>query len=230
MTSTAMDLSSPLTAPLQMFNLLPSRTLHPERARALWPEDVAHDDLLTNATMQRVLHKRRSAQLLHSIGADAAPVLGLGDAALPLALAEPELLEQVANFAGAALMGGHLRRTIERDKLAQARADLGDEIFLWARHQAFDIHPGLSDAQLQPWLHNRLSAGANALGFGLIAQVFGDAPAPTRLRAHWKLHPAAEAPELRNASGLKPKAARDLCLAVMQQLDSKWLSYFPAIH
>ena len=55
MTSTAMDLSSPLTAPLQMFNLLPSRTLHPERARALWPEDVGHDDLLTNATMQRVL-------------------------------------------------------------------------------------------------------------------------------------------------------------------------------
>ena len=109
-----------LDARLQEFNLLPSRSLHAERARAL---DGAGDAL---------------AQL----GEHAQPVLDLSHAALPLALAAPALLARLARDAGVTLLGGHLRRTIARDAVLQARSALGDASLDWARQGAAALHPG----------------------------------------------------------------------------------------
>ena len=223
------DLDSPLAASLQVFNLLPSRTLHGERARRLWPEDAAHAALTAHPAMAQVLHRQRSEQLLHSLGADAAPVLNVQEPGMPLALAQTPQLSQIARLAGAALLGGHLRRMITRAQVNQARESLQPEVFEWAQQRAGDLHEGMSDAQLRPWLNADLHDSAQWLGTGLLAHAFGDAPAPVRLRAHWKLHPAADDGQLREASGMSARGARELCLALMKQLDSTWLSYFPAI-
>ena len=228
MTSAAFDFSSPLLAPLQVFNLLPSRTLHAERARAFWPEDAEHAPLLQHESVERALHRQRSAELLQSLGEHAQPVDDLAHAELPLALAAPPLLAQLARLSGVMLMGGMLRRTIARDHVAHAKQVLGAEIFHWAQGDAEALHPGLDDAQLRPWLGDDLHASAVALGSGLVANAWHEAPAPIRLRANWKLPAQAETQELRAASGLAPHAARDVCLALMQQLDSTWLSSFPA--
>ena len=226
----AIDFASPLQKPLQIFNLLPSRTLHPARAALLWPDDALHATLLTNEEVQRALHQSRSSQLLQTLGESAQPVQELGDGALPLALATPPLLERLAHLAGVLLMGGLLRRTILRDQVAHAKQALGAEIFHWAQNDAQALHVGLDNAQLQPWLHNDLASSATALGAGLVAQAWHEAPASIRLRANWKLPPDAETKAQRGASGLTPPAARDVCMALLQRLDSTWLSYFPATH
>ena len=175
-----------LDARLQEFNLLPSRSLHAERARAL---DGAGDALAQQPAVQRALHQRWSAQLLAQLGEHAQPVLDLSHAALPLALAAPALLARLARDAGVTLLGGHLRRTIARDAVLQARSALGDASLDWARQGAAALHPGLEAPG--PWIAPGLDRGADLLGAGLIAQAWHDAPAPIRLRADWKLAPAA---------------------------------------
>ncbi|MPM23310.1 hypothetical protein SDC9_69781 [bioreactor metagenome] len=228
MNTATVELTSPLAAALQSFNLLPSSTLHPERAQTLWPEDAAHSALLAHPAMENALHRQRSAQLLRSLGGDAAPVLNVQDAAMPLALAQTSRLAQLSRLSGALLLGQHLRRMITRAQVVHARQALQPEIFDWAVQQAGELHEGLNDQQLRPWLGEDLHANALQLGGGLVAQALEEAPAPIRLRAHWKLHPAADDASLRDASGLAPHTARTLCLAMMKQLDSTWLSYFPA--
>ena len=164
MTNAALDFSSPLLVPLQVFNLLPSRTLHAERARAFWPEDAEHAPLLQHESVERALHRQRSAELLQSLGEHAQPVDDLAHAELPLALAAPPLLAQLARLSGVMLMGSMLRRTIARDHVAHAKQVLGAEVFHWAQGDAEALHPGLDDAQLRPWLGEDLHASAVALG------------------------------------------------------------------
>ena len=153
-----------LDARLQEFNLLPSRSLHAERARAL---DGAGDALAQQPAVQRALHRRWSAQLLAQLGEHAQPVLDLSHAALPLALAAPALLARLARDAGVTLLGGHLRRTIARDAVLQARSALGDASLDWARQGAAALHPGLEAPG--PWIAPGLDRGADLLGAGLLA-------------------------------------------------------------
>ena len=215
---------SALRVRLQEFNLLPSRSLHAERARAL---DGAGDALAQQPAVQRALHQRWSAQLLAQLGEHAQPVLDLSHAALPLALAAPALLARLARDAGVTLLGGHLRRTIARDAVLQARSALGDASLDWARQGAAALHPGLEAPGL--WIAPGLDRGADLLGAGLIAQAWHDAPAPIRLRADWKLAPAAvDTPAVRAASTLDARGARQLCLQLLARLDPAWLSSFPA--
>lgn len=225
------DLSpAPLQARLQEFNLLPSRNLHAERARRLLPldTDASTAALATHPTVQRALHRRWSMHLLAQLGEHARPVLDLSHAALPLALAAPALLAQLARDAGVTLLGGHLRRTIARDAVLRARAALGDASLQWARHGAASLHPGLADAG--DWVAPGLDQAADLLGAGVIAQAWQDAPPAIRLRADWKLAPAAvETPAVRAASALDAPGARQLCLQLLARLDPAWLSSFPAI-
>ena len=215
---------APLQARLQEFNLLPSHGLHAERARAL---DGAQSALAQQPGVQRALHRRWSAQLLAQLGEHAQPVLDLSHAALPLALAAPALLARLARDAGVTLLGGHLRRTIARDAVQHARAALGDDGLDWARQGAAALHPGLEDASR--WIAPGLDQGADLLGAGLIAQAWHDAPAPIRLRADFKLAPAAvDTPAVRAASALDAPGARHLCLQLLARLDPAWLSSFPA--
>lgn len=230
MNSAALDISSPLSAALHVFNLLPSHTLHPERAIVLWPEDAAHADVVAHTDVQRALHRQRSTQLLHTLGEDAQTVNDVTSDALPLALAEPALLQSLTQMSGVLLLGGMLRRTIARGHLAEAKKALGETAFQWARNDAAALHPGLDDAQVQSWFDGDLNRTVQTLGAGFIANAWQDAPAHVRLRADWKLAPSSDTHESRSASGLPPRAARDVCLTLMQQLDSTWLSYFPKTH
>jgi type III secretion protein K len=229
MSATPVSPPAALQARLQEFNLLPSRSLHPERARLLAPPDAnpASAALARQPAVQRALHRSWSAQLLAQLGEHAQPLLDLSHAALPLALAAPPLLARIARDAGVTLLGGHLRRSITRDAVQHARAALGDASLDWARHGAAALHPGLEDAR--PWLAPGLDHAADLLGAGLIAQAWNDAPAPLRMRADWKLAPAAvDTPAVRAASALDALGARQLCLQLLARLDSAWLSSFPA--
>ena len=206
--------SSPATAALfvrlQAFNLLPSQTLHPERAAAWFPEAATLGPLAAHPAAQRSLHKRWSQRLLERLGDDALPVADLAHPALPLALAAPELLARLVRDAGVLL---------------------GAEALHWARTGAAELHPGLDDAG--PWLQQEHGAAhyakaADQLGAGLLAQAWHDAPAPLRRRADWKLPPEADAAPLRAASGLDAAHARGLCRQLLARLDPQWLSSFPA--
>ena len=89
------------------------------------------------------------------------------------------------------------------------------------------LHPGLEAPG--PWIAPGLDRGADLLGAGLLAQAWHDAPAPIRLRADWKLAPAAvDTPAVRAASTLDARGARQLCLQLLARLDPAWLSSFPA--
>lgn len=227
-------MSAPTTSPpallqarLQEFNLLPSRSLHAERAHALLARDGTESAVTSQPAVQRALHRRWSAQLLAQLGEHAQPVLDLSHAALPLALAAPALLARLARDAGVTLLGGYLRRTIARDAVLQARSALGDASLDWARQGASALHPGLEDPN--HWIAPGLDQAADLLGAGVIAQAWHDAPAPIRLRADWKLAPAAvDTPAVRAASTLDARSARQLCLQLLARLDPAWLSSFPA--
>lgn len=215
---------------LQAFNLLPSQTLHPERAAAWFPEAAALGPLAAHPAAQRSLHKRWSQRLLERLGDDARPVTDLGHPALPLALAAPDLLARLVRDAGVLLLGRQLRQTIQRDQVLAAREGLGADALHWARTGAAELHPGLDDAS--PWLPGHGAASyaqaADQLGAGLLAQAWHDAPAPVRRRADWKLPPEADTAPLRAASGLDAAHARGLCLQLLARLDPQWLSLFPA--
>ena len=78
------------------------------------------------------------------------------------------------------------------------------------------------------WVRRGLGEAADLLGAGVVAQSWHDAPAPIKLRADWKLPPAAVADTaVRTASALDPQGARQLCLQLLARLDPAWLSNFP---
>ncbi|WP_298208982.1 hypothetical protein [Acidovorax sp.] len=215
-----------LQARLQEFNLLPSRSLHVDRAHLMAPAE-AHTALFSHPGVQRALHRRWSEQLLAGLGEDAQPVLDLSHVALPYALAAPSLLRQLVRNAGVALLGQHLRRTIARDAVLHARETLGDADLDWARSGAAAVHPGLENSG--DWVKAGLDKAADLLGAGVLAQSWQDAPAPIRLRADWKLPPAAtDASAVRTASALDPQGARQFCRQLLARLDPAWLSSFPA--
>jgi hypothetical protein len=230
-------LNSPLSARLLEFNLLPSRSLHPSRRALLRPAtsaatSPAFERLAALPRVARELHRDWSAlllDLLDTLDAGARrPVLAAGEPALPLALAQPELLGRLARDAGLVLLGRHLRRTVLRADVAAAREAIGADGLAFARGAAADAHPGLDD--VADWLPSgaaSLPAAADLLGAGVLAQAWHDAAPALRRRADLKLPAEAELPRVREASGLRTAAARDLCLTLLNRIEPAWLSLFP---
>ena len=225
----SISLKGPVASLLLEFNLLPSRTLHPTQvARLDPPEGLAH----AQPAVAAALHKRWSARLLETLGSAGTPVLNGREPALPLALATPALLKQLARDLGIALLGNYLRRVIDRQEVVALRSTLGMEGMVWALEGAPELHPGLPDPGkwLKTDVHSAAHPAANAadrLGAGLLAHAWHDAPAPLRQRANWKLPPEGQSPEFREAHGLKEPQARELCLKRLSQLEPAWLSFFP---
>jgi type III secretion protein K len=234
-------LNSPLSARLLEFNLLPSRSLHPNRRALLRPATSSATSSATSPASERLaalprvareLHRDWSAlllDLLDTLDAGARrPVLAAGEPALPLALAQPELLGRLARDAGLVLLGRHLRRTVLRADVAAAREAIGADGLAFARGAAADAHPGLDD--VADWLPSgaaSLPAAADLLGAGVLAQAWHDAAPALRRRADLKLPAEAELPRVREASGLRTAAARDLCLTLLNRIEPAWLSLFP---
>ena len=221
--SAAFAAASPaLRARLLAFNLLPSRQLHPARIPAWQSELQALGDIAQQPALQRVLHRRWSARLLAALGIASAPVTDLSHPALPLALAEPEVLQRLVRDAGVLLLGSHLRRCVLRAQVLAIRAAFGGEALHWAYHAAQSWHPGLSDCSA--WLGGTAPAdyvrAADVLGTGLVAQSWQDAPAGLQRRADCRLAPEADDPALRAASGLDAAQARALCLQLLDRLEA----------
>jgi type III secretion protein K len=226
-------LGSPLAARLLEFNLLPSRSLHPSRRALLRPAIApAFERLAALPRVARELHRDWSTALLEAFDGEARrPVLAAGEPALPLALAQPEVLARLARDAGLVLLGRHLRRTVLRADVAAAREAIGAEGLAFARGPAADLHPGLDNADdVGGWLPQgaaSLPGAADLLGAGVLAQAWHDAAPALRRRADLKLPAEADAPRVREASGLRAAAARDLCLTLMNRIEPAWLSLFP---
>lgn len=217
-------LARPLVVPLLEFNLLPSRTLHPEHAESLI--GAVPKLLRRDANVERQLHRKWSAQLLERLGPARSPVLDWSEPALPLALAAPALLSRLARDIGIALIGPALRRLVRRDEVLAARTDLGEAGMAWALGDARLLHEGLVHADR--WRTDGFARAADTLGAALISQAWQDAPDPLRLRADWKLSASVGEPGMREASGLASGEARSLCIKCLSGMDSKWLSCFPA--
>ena len=215
-------------APLQHFNLLPSLSLHASRARLWLPGYATAAPWLAEPASQRQWHRRWSQLLLDRLQADAQSVSDLGHPATPLALAGPALLQSTARHAGLLLLGKNLRQRIARSEVREAQEAIGRAALDWVCSQGARLHPGLNEPQR--WQAQGLAAAADQLGVGVLAQSWHDAPAALRRRADWKLPLAAESPESRQASGLTPAQARELCLQTLLFLEPEWLSSFPAIH
>jgi len=215
------------SAALQRFNLLPSHSLHASRA-ALLPGHASAAAWLAQPAGARHWHQRWSQLLLQRLQQDAQPVPDLAHPALPLALASPALLQGTARHAGLLLLGKNLRHRIARTEVREAQDAVGHAALHWVCSRGAALHPGL--AEPLPWLAQGLAEGADQLGAGLLAQSWHDAPAPLRLRADWKLPLDAESPACREASGMAPAQARQLCLQTLTFLEPEWLSSFPSIH
>lgn len=216
------------SAPLQRFNLLPSHGLHPSRALLWLPGYAAATAWLAEPAGQRQWHRHWSQLLLERLQADGKPVPDLSHPATPLALAAPPLLQATGRHAGLLLLGKNLRQRILRAEVREAQEAIGRTAWDWVCTQGAALHPGLADPQ--PWLEQGLAAGADRLGAGLLAQSWHDAPAPLRRRADWKLPLDAESPASREASGMTPIQARQLCLQTLHFLEPAWLSSFPTTH
>ena len=219
------SLKGPAAALLLEFNLLPSRTLHPAQvARLNPPEGLAQ----AQPTVAAALHKRWSARLLEALGSAGTPVLNSSEPALPLALATPAVLKQLARDLGIALLGTYLRQAIDRQEVLALRSTLGMEGMAWALKGAAALHPGLPSA-LDCLKANGATAAQTAdhLGAGLLAHAWHDAPPQLRERANWKLPPEGQNPEFREASGLNELQARELSLKRLNQMEPAWRSYFP---
>ncbi|MCD2512840.1 hypothetical protein [Comamonas endophytica] len=214
--------------PLQRFNLLPSLGLHASRAQHWLPGHADAAAWLAQPASHRQWHRRWSQLLLERLQADAEPVRDLAHPALPLALASPALLHATGRHAGSLLLGKDLRRRIARASVHEAEQAIGAAALRWVCAQGAALHPGLNDPQ--PWLGRGLAQGADALGAGVLAQCWHDAPAPLRRRADWKLPMDAETPASREASGMTPIQARHMCLQILLFLEPEWLSSFPATH
>src|SRR5690606_17305014 len=138
---------------------------------------------LAQPACHRQWHRRWSQLLLERLHSDAQPVLELSHPALPLALASPTLLHSMGRHAGLLLLGKNLRHRIARAAVHEAEQAIGSQALRWACTQGAALHPGLNEPL--PWLAQGLAAGADALGAGLLAQCWHDAPAPLRRRADW---------------------------------------------
>jgi hypothetical protein len=238
-------LNSPLSARLLEFNLLPSRSLHPNRRALLRPATSSATSSATSPASERLaalprvareLHRDWSAlllDLLDTLDAGARrPVLAAGEPALPLALAQPELLGRLARDAGLVLLGRHLRRTVLRADVAAAREAIGADGLAFARGAAADAAPGPGQRRRRGRTGclqgaASLPAAADLLGAGVLAQAWHDAAPALRRRADLKLPAEAELPRVREASGLRTAAARDLCLTLLNRIEPAWLSLFP---
>ena len=223
-------------ARLHAFSFLPSRHWHPARVAPWHDELQALGTLAQQPALQRVLHRRWSARLLAQFDGAQTGLMDLSEPALPLALAEPGVLAQVARLAGALLVAPFLRRSVLRSAVLALREVFGADTLRWVCMQGAALHPGVADAR--PWLPQGLAAEdagaddwqrvADALGAGLLAQAWQDAPPGLRQRADIRLPPEADDPATRAASGLPPAAARGLSLQLLARLEPTWLSLFPA--
>ena len=205
--------------------MLPSRSLHPSQIGLCDPPDGIED---ADPDVAKIVHRRWSKRMLDSAGAAGAPVLRLDEPALPLAMAGPALLHQLARDLGIALLGISIRRVIERAEVISVRSELGSDGMQWALAGSASLHPGMTDTHR--WREAGWAQAADSLGAGLLAQAWDDAPAPLRLRANWKIPPSSQTVEHRSASGLDTSQARSLCLRRLQQMEPTWLSNFPSTH
>jgi hypothetical protein len=211
-------LGHPLAEALLRFNLLPALSLHPERAdTSRFPQ---LDDLPT-------LQRHRSAALLHEHAL--APVLGLDDPALPLAMLPDAYFDRLLLLLGATSNARHVRRTIARDDLARLKAQLGEEGLAVVRMPLAAAMAGLpGDPE---WDADRAAAICKAWGEAVLAQAFEAATPQVGVRAGLRLSPGADALRASFSNlGFTPDRALQVARELLHSLEPAWLSSFPATH
>jgi hypothetical protein len=220
-TASAEWLAHPAAGELLRLNLLPSTLLNPTRMDE-WSMAALHKPPLAG------LHRHWSDALLARAEL-AAPVLALGDPALPLALLPAPRFHMLLLRAGAALLAGPICRTVVRDEVAALREQLGDEVLALARTRAG--RPSVAPNLHPDWEPGEAGSLCQRFGAGLLWVAFEAAEPALAARARLRLPVEAEADALTlSEAGLAPPAALALARELVQQLEPAWLSAFPAPH
>lgn len=224
-------LDHPLAEDLLRFNLLAADLMHPSRLAQVLPEPVGGwmADPDTSPLEASCLQRHAASDLLQRL---ALPLVdSLDHAVLPVAMAPPELFERLVQCCGLALLGPAIRRVITRADVAQLESSLQPWGLDFARRSAPRCWPGTEAAvALAP---EQADGQAGELGAAVLEMAFDHAPPAVAQRARLRLPPPAQsAREHVEAAlgGADAMAASDLALRVLQELDSSWLSSFPAHH
>lgn len=220
-------LDHPLAQDLLRFNLQPTRLMHPSRWTQFLPASVCEwlADPAAAPVDEADLHRHAASDLLERL--QLPPVDSLDDPVLALAMAPPSLFERLTLCCGMTLLGPAIRRVITRDEVAVLEERLQPWGLAFSRRAALRCWDGeLGVATLTP---ERADEQATALGSAVLDCVFEHAPPAVAERARMRL-PVADAQaraDVEMALG-EPGRAPALALSVLQELDSTWLSSFPA--
>lgn len=221
--ATALGLSAWLAHPrlgdLLRFNLLVSQALDPARALNLWPASM--QGLLADPQTRAAVHRHGSGHLIESLGLMPA---WDDEPALPLACAPAAIFAELRLRCGLVVLGRSLRQTIAGADVRMLIAALGAERLAFARLQARAMWDGDSPEPLAP---SRAGEQASGWGAALLWQAFDAASQAVGRRGQLRLPESCA--RLALPDGLAtPAAAMPLALRVLEQVDSAWLSSFPA--
>ncbi len=226
-----MDAVESLAAPapdldlrLLLFNLLPSRSFHPQRWAANWPQNPA---LARDTRAARRLHRHVSAGFLRE--SDTGHVSTLNDPMLPVFLTDDSLFDALRGHLGLVILGPAIRRVIAQDEVKALQKALQPTGLAFARREArtlwdgdpsADAHVGLSIESVGPQ--------AQALGGALLFMAALSASAPVCARGQVRLAPSAQEDCLHLPASLCDReVAAALALSTLAFLNPSWLSVFP---
>ncbi|MBS1196644.1 MAG: hypothetical protein H6R18_429 [Proteobacteria bacterium] len=209
----------PLADSFFSFCLLPTLSLHPSQAVALVPDAV-----LQHAAILPTTHRHWSEYLIQAL--ELGVVSNLDDPALPLAMLPQASLDKFMLSAGAVLAGKHIRRCISRAEVQALQDQLGDSLYQFVCQRAARLHSGLESGVA--WPVDDIIEELAALGSALLGLAFQEvAPAiGQRGLLRLPLETKNRMADLPLSSG----EALQISLSLLQEIDPKWLSLFPAAH
>ena len=213
--------SSALDRRLVVFNLLPSRTLHPSR-HAAFAAPAGLDALAAAPALASSWHRHWSREILRALDLVDRPVTDAGRPELALALLPAEAMAQCARRMGATLCGPRLRRAIAGEEVRLLMGSLGAEVLEYTRRTAGGLHPGMPESAA--WPIEQAAGAVDALGQAALRAALSPAGPELLLRAELKLpeQPAERSP-------LPAVQALSLGLSILKHMDPLWHSSFPAL-
>jgi hypothetical protein len=210
-------LHSPLAGRLIEFNLLPARGIDAGRLQRLLPQPWLP---ALRETAGATFERHCSAWLLETLGLRDRLVTDGSEPALPIALAPAPLMNRLRRALGLVQANRRIRHAITREQAQRVAAQLDAEALRFARLRAPQLSAG--EPALSGWPLDDVLAALDLLGAAVLERSVQGADPALAERARLRWPDPQDTPVTLAAS-----AALALARAVLEELDSAWLSSFP---